>query len=143
MMVAHTLPRNSVIPLTPHPAEENPTYVHQGMAGINLFDKIEEEHMETPSLSRYNTSARARQHSANQAHFLAPRVCRPIALTNNQGIAVAPIQDTTHIPMDNAVINQDTGAAWSNATSYKMTPPSACNKAAANEFGRVSQCVGG
>jgi hypothetical protein len=50
--VAHTLPRNSVIPLTPHPAAENPPYVPQGMAGINLFDTFEEEHMESPALPR-------------------------------------------------------------------------------------------
>jgi hypothetical protein len=51
----HTLPRISVIPLTPHPAAENAPYVFQGMAGVNLFDTFEEEHMKTPSLPRYNT----------------------------------------------------------------------------------------
>jgi hypothetical protein len=87
--VARTFPRNSIIPLTPHPAAENSPYVPQGMAGMNLFDKFEEEHMETTSLPRYNTRARARQHSANQAYFLAPRVFLPIAFKNNQGGDVA------------------------------------------------------
>jgi hypothetical protein len=27
----------------------------QGMAGMNLFDTFEEEHMETPAIPRYNT----------------------------------------------------------------------------------------
>jgi hypothetical protein len=70
--VAHTLPCNSVITLTPHPASYNAPYVPQGMAGINLFDTFEEENMETSSLPRYNTRARARLHYANQAQFLAP-----------------------------------------------------------------------
>jgi hypothetical protein len=43
--VAHTLPRISVIPLTPHPAAENAPYLPQGMTGMNLFDAFEEEHM--------------------------------------------------------------------------------------------------
>jgi hypothetical protein len=109
--IAHTLPRNSVTPLTPHPAAENAPYVPQGMAGMNLFDTFEEEHMEYPFLPRYNTIARALQHSANQAQFLAPRIFRPIAFTNNQGVDLTPIQATNHIPMVNAVINQDTGAS--------------------------------
>jgi hypothetical protein len=89
--VTHTLPITSVIPLTPHPAAENAPYAPQGMAGMNLFDTFEEEHnMESPSLPRYNTRARARQHSANQAQFLAPRIFRPIAFTNNQSVAVSP-----------------------------------------------------
>jgi hypothetical protein len=65
--VNNTLPRHSVIPLTPHPAAGNAPYVHQGMPGVNLYENFEEEHMETPSLPRYNTRARACQHSANNA----------------------------------------------------------------------------
>jgi hypothetical protein len=57
--VAHKLPQNSVIPLTPHPAAAYSPYVPQGTAGVNLFGTFEEEHMETPSLPRYNTRARA------------------------------------------------------------------------------------
>jgi hypothetical protein len=43
--VNHTLPRNSVIPLTTHPAAANAPYVPQGMAGVNLFDTFDEEHI--------------------------------------------------------------------------------------------------
>jgi hypothetical protein len=109
--VTPTLPLADVIPLTPHPAAENAPYVPQGMAGMNLFDTFEEEHMETPALPRYNTRYRARQHSANQAHFLAPHILRPTAFTNNQSIAVTPTQAPNPIPMANAVINQETGAS--------------------------------
>jgi hypothetical protein len=142
--VDHTLTHNSVIPLTPHPAAENSPYVPQGMAGINLFDTFEEEHMETPSLPRYNTRSRTFQHSANQAQFLAPRVFRPIAFTNNQGVDVAPGKATNHIPMVNAVINQDTGASLEyhhliqNETTFPIW-----NKAAANDFWSLAQGVGG
>jgi hypothetical protein len=65
--VTTTLPLADVIPLTTHPAAENAHYMPQSMAGMNVFDTFEEEHMETPALPRYNTRARARQHSANQA----------------------------------------------------------------------------
>jgi hypothetical protein len=44
----HTLPRNSVIPLTPHTAAANAPYVPQGTTGVNLFDTFEEENIETP-----------------------------------------------------------------------------------------------
>jgi hypothetical protein len=108
--VARTLPHNSVITLTPHPAAENAPYVHQGMAGMNIFDMFEEEHMESTSIPRYNTRARARQHSANQAQFLVPRDFQPITFTHNQGADVTPRQATNHIPMANAVINQETAA---------------------------------
>jgi hypothetical protein len=73
-----------MIPITPHPAAANAPYVPQGMAGVNLFDTFEEEHMETPSLLRYNTSAMVRHHSADQAQLFAPRVFRPITFTNTQ-----------------------------------------------------------
>jgi hypothetical protein len=104
--VAHTC----VIPITPHPAAESAPYLPQGMAGMNIFDTFEQEHMEPPSLPRYNTRARARQHSANQAQFLAPHIFHPIAFTNIQGVAVSPRQVTNYIPMANYVINQDTGS---------------------------------
>jgi hypothetical protein len=74
------------IPLTPHPASDNAPYMPQGMAGMNLFDTFEEENMETPAVPRNSTRARARQHSANQAHTLTPRMFRPISFTNNQAI---------------------------------------------------------
>jgi hypothetical protein len=65
--VTPTFTLSDVIPLTLHPAAENPPYVLQGTAGMNLFDTFEEEHMETPALSRYNTRSRELQHSDNQA----------------------------------------------------------------------------
>jgi hypothetical protein len=57
--VTPTLPLTDVIPLIPHPAAQNIPYVHQGMAGMHLFDTFEEVHMETPAIPRYNTRARA------------------------------------------------------------------------------------
>jgi hypothetical protein len=114
--VNHTLPRNSVIPLTLYPAAANAPYVHQGMAEVNLFDNFEEEHMETPSLRRYNTRARAHQHSANQAQHLAPHVFLPITFTNTQDFHASPKQAINHIPMANAVINQNTG----NSLEYRQ-----------------------
>jgi hypothetical protein len=81
------------------------------MAGMNLFDTFEEEHMETPALPRYNNRARESQHSANQAQFIAPHIFRTIALTNNKSVAVTPTQAPKHIPMENAVVNQYTGAS--------------------------------
>jgi hypothetical protein len=89
LRVNHTLPPNIKVPLNPHTAAANAPYVPQGMAGVNLFDTFEEEHMETPSLPRYNTRARARQQSANQVHLLAPRVLRPITFINTQGFHTA------------------------------------------------------
>jgi hypothetical protein len=103
--VTHTLPIANVIPLTPHPTAENAPYVPQCMAGMNLFDTFEEEHMETPDLPMYNTRARARQHSANLDQFLAPRILRPIEVTNKQCVAVTSTQAPNHISMANDVIN--------------------------------------
>jgi hypothetical protein len=142
--VTHTLPITSVISLTPHPAAENAPYVPQCMAGMNLFGTFEEEHMQSTALPKYTTRARARQHSANQAQFLPPRMFRPISFTNNQSVAVTPRQATPHIPMANAVINQDTGASleYHHHIQDEATFP-VWNKAAANEFGRLAQCVGG
>jgi hypothetical protein len=142
--VAHILPLNNVIHLTLHPAAENAPYVPQGMAGMNIFDTFEEENMESPSLPRYNTRARAHQHSANQAHFLAPRIFRPIAFTNNQGVDVTPRKATNNIPMVNVVINQDTSVSleYRHLIQDEGTFP-VWNKAEANEFGRLAQGVGG
>jgi hypothetical protein len=96
------------------------------MAGMNLFDTFEEEHMETPALPRYTTRARARHHSANEAQFLAPRIFCPIAFTNNQSVA----QDTgTSLEYHHLIQDETNFPVW--------------NKAAANEFGRLAQGVGG
>jgi hypothetical protein len=134
--VTHTLSITSVIPLTPHPAAENAPDVPQGMAGMNLVDTFEEEHMESPSLPRYKNRARVRQHSANQAQFLSPRMSHPIAFTSNQSVDVAPRQATNHIPMVNDVINQYNGASleYLHLIQDETTFP-VCNKASANEFG--------
>jgi hypothetical protein len=43
--VTHTLPRNSVITLNPHPAAANAPYVPQVMEGVNICDNFEEEYM--------------------------------------------------------------------------------------------------
>jgi hypothetical protein len=116
----------------------------QGMAGMNLFDTFEKEHMKTPALPRYNTRVRARQHSANHAQFIAPCISRPIAFTNNQSIAVTLTQAPNNIPMANDVINQYNGASmeYRHLIQDETTFP-VCNKAAANEFGRLAQGVGG
>jgi hypothetical protein len=114
------------------------------MTGMNLFDMFEEEHMETTSLPRNNTRARARQYSANKDQFLAPRVFQPIAFTNNQGVDVSPRQATNHIPMANAVINQYNGASLEYCHLIQdVTTLPVWNKAAANEFGCLAQGVGG
>jgi hypothetical protein len=141
--VNHTLSRSIVIALTPHPASANVPYVPQGMTGVNLFDTFEEEHMATPSLPTYNTRSRARQHPANQAQHLAPRVFRPIMFTNTQGFHSAPNQATNHIPMANAVINQDIGTSLEyHQLIQDETIFPVWNKASANEFGRLAQGVG-
>jgi hypothetical protein len=133
--VTPTLSLADAIPLTPHPAAEDAPYVPQGMAGMNVFNTFEEEHMETPAIPRYNTRARSRQQSANQAQFLAPRIFRPIAFTNNQSSVVTLTQapNPNPIPMANAVINQDTGASleYRHLIQDETTFP-VWNKAAAN-----------
>jgi hypothetical protein len=48
--VTTSLSVSDVIPLTPHPASDNASYMPQGMAGMNLFDTFEEEHIETPAV---------------------------------------------------------------------------------------------
>jgi hypothetical protein len=113
----------------------------QGMSGMNLFDTFEEEHMETPALPRYNTRARACQHSANQAQFLEPRILCPIEFTNNQTMPLT--QAPNPIPMTNAVINEDTDASleYRHLIHDETTLP-VWNKAAENEFGRLAQGVG-
>jgi hypothetical protein len=114
------------------------------MAGMNLFDTFEQEHMETPAVPGYNTRARARQHSATQAHTLKPRIFCPIAFTINQAINLPLKQAPQTTPMANTVINEDTGASLEyrhliqDETTFLV-----CNKAAANEFGRLAQGVGG
>jgi hypothetical protein len=98
--------------------------------------------METPSLPRYATRGRARQHSANNAHNHAPHVSRPLTFTSTQVFHAAPKQAINQIPMANAVINQDTGASleYRQLIQDETTFP-IWNKAAANEFGRLVQVV--
>jgi hypothetical protein len=128
------LPPTTIIPITPHPSSVNAPYMPQGMAGVNLFDTFEEEHMTTPTIPRYNTRALARQHAAHQAHTLDPRIFRPIAFTTNQNIPM---------PMANSVINEDTGASLEYRHLIKDTSTfTIWNKATANEFGRLAQGVG-
>jgi hypothetical protein len=138
------LPLAYSMPLTPHPASDNAPYMPQVMAGIKLSDTFEEEHMETPAIPRYNTRARSRQHSSNQSHTLTPRIFRPIAFTNNQAITLPFKQAPQTIPMANSVINEDTGASleYRHLIQDDSTFP-VWNKAAANEFGRLAQGVGG
>jgi hypothetical protein len=114
------------------------------MAGMNLFDTFEEEHMKTQAISRYNTRARACQHSSNQAHTLKQRIFRPIAFTSNQAVAAPLTQAPQTMTMANAVINEDTGASleYCHLIQDETTFP-VWNKAAANEFGRLAQGVGG
>jgi hypothetical protein len=137
------MPPATVIPISPHPASVNAPYMPQGMSGVNLFDTFEEEHMENPTVPRYNTISLARQHSAHQAQTLSPRIFRPIAFTNNKKITLAIQQNPLTMPMANSVINEDTGASleYRRLIKYDSTF-TVCNKAAANEFGRLAQGVG-
>jgi hypothetical protein len=114
------------------------------MAGEKLFDTFQEEHMENPSLLRYNTGARAHQHSAHNIQHHAPRVFHPIMLTNIQGCHIAHQHTIRQIPMANAVINQDTGTSleYRQLIQDDATFP-IWNKSVANDFGRLSQGVGG
>jgi hypothetical protein len=113
------------------------------MAGVNLFDTFEEEHMETPAVPRYNTRARARQHSARQAKTLSPIILRPNASTNNQNIPFPIQQNPQTMPMANSVINEDTGASLEYRNLIKDDSKfTVWHKAAGNEFGRLAQCVG-
>jgi hypothetical protein len=127
------LPPATVIPITPHPDSFNAPYMPQGMAGVNLFDTFEEEHMNTPTIPWYNTQALARQHAAHQAQTLSPRIFRPIAFTTHQNIPM---------PMANSVINEDNGASLeyrhliNDASTFTIW-----NEAAAKEFGRLAQGV--
>jgi hypothetical protein len=110
------------------------------MAGVNLFDNFEEEHMETPSLPRYNTISRAHQHSDNKAQHLTRLVSHPITFTNTQVFHAAPKQAINDIPMANDVINQDTVASleYCQLIQDENTFP-VWNKSAANEFGCLTQ----
>jgi hypothetical protein len=78
---------NPIVALTPHPAAKNAPYMPQGMAGENLFNTFEEEHMETPSPQMYNTRAHALQHSAHNAQQNAPRIFAPSRSLPPQHIA--------------------------------------------------------
>jgi hypothetical protein len=113
------------------------------MTGMNLFETFEEEHMEYPSRPRYNTRSSSLQHSATKAQFLAPRILRPIAFTNNQCADVPPTKATTRITMANAVINKETGASmdYRHLIQDEDNFP-VWNKAAANESGLLAQGVG-
>jgi hypothetical protein len=137
------LPPTTVIPLTPHPASVNAPYMPQGMAGVNLSDTFEDEHMETQAVLRYNTRSLAQQHSAHQAQTLSPRIFSPIAFTNNQNITLPIQQNPLTMPMANSVINEDTGASLEYRHLIKDNSTfTVWNKAAANEFGRLAQDVG-
>jgi hypothetical protein len=107
----------------------------------DLFDKFEEEHMETTTLPRYNTRVRAQLHqSANSSQHHTPK----ITFTNTQVYHEAPQRAVNHIPIANAVINQDTGASLEYRQLIQdETTFSICNKAAANEFGCLAQGVEG
>jgi hypothetical protein len=141
LRVTTTLTLADVIPLTPHTTAENAPYVPQGMEGMNLFDTFEEGHMETTALPRYNTGARARQNSANQAQLLAPRIFRHIAFKNNHTMPLRQAPNPT--PVANTVINEDTGASLEyrrliqNETTFPVW-----NKEAANECGQLAQGFG-
>jgi hypothetical protein len=112
------------------------------MAGENIFNTFEEEHMESPSPQRYNTRARAQHHSSNIAQQNAPRIL--CTFTAVSGCHVAPQKAYNQITMVNDVINQDTGASleYRQLIQDETTLP-VWNKEAANEFGRPAQGVGG
>jgi hypothetical protein len=120
-----------------------PSFLPQGMEGVNIFDTFEEDHMETPSLTRYNTRARTLRHSANNAQHHAPSVFHHITFTNTQGFHASPRQAINNINMANDVINQDTGTSlkYRQLIQDETTFP-VWNKAAANEFGRLAQGFG-
>jgi hypothetical protein len=141
--VTTALPPTTVIPLNPHPASANAPYMPHGMAGVNLFDTFEEEHEETPAVPRYNTRARVHHHSAHQAQTLSPRIFRPIAFTKYKNITLTIQQNPQTMPMANSVINEDTGASLEYLHLIKDDSTfTVWNQAAANEFGRLEQCVG-
>jgi hypothetical protein len=96
--VKTALPLVDGIPLTPHPASDNAPYMPQGMAGMNLFDTFEEEHMETPAIPRYNTRARAHQHSANQANTLTQRISAPLTLQTTKPLLCPSKKPLTPCP---------------------------------------------
>jgi hypothetical protein len=132
--VPTALSPTTAIAITPHPASINAPYMPQGMAGVNLFETFEEEHMDTPTVPQYNTRALARQHSAHQAQTLSPRIFRTIVFTTHQNI---------NMPMANSVINEDTGASLEYCHLIKDDSIfTVWNKAAANKFGRLAQGVG-
>jgi hypothetical protein len=142
LRVDPTTPHHHMITVAPHQAAPNSPYVHHVMAGENLFDTFEEEHMDTPSLPWYNTMARVQQHSANIVQHYAPRVFHPITFINIQGYHIYPQRAIN--PMANAVINLDMGASLEyHQLMHAEATFSIWNKAAANEFGILAQGVGG
>jgi hypothetical protein len=97
--------------------------------------------METTTLPRYNTRARAQlHHSENSSQHHTPR----ITFTNTQVYHESTQRSISHIPMANAVINQDTGASleYLQLIQDETTFP-ICNKAAAHEFGCLAQGLEG
>jgi hypothetical protein len=112
------------------------------MAGENIFNTFEEEHMESPPPQRYNTRARAQQHSSHSAQQNAPRIF--CTFTAVSGCHVARQKAYNQITMVNDVINQDTCASleYRQLIQDETTLP-VWNKEAANEFGRLSQGFGG
>jgi hypothetical protein len=118
------LPPTTVIPITLHPASVNAPYMPHGMAGVNLFDTFEEEHITTPTIPWYNTRALAHQHAAHQSQTISPRIFRPIEFTTHQNIPM---------PMANSVINEDTGTSLEYRHIIKDARTfTIWNKAAAN-----------
>jgi hypothetical protein len=79
-----------------------------------------------------------------QSSPIYPHIFRTIAFTNNQSIYVTSTQAPNPISMANDVINQDTSAIleYRHRIQYETTF-TVWNKAAANEFGRLAQGVGG
>jgi hypothetical protein len=146
MSPIHVLPPrvDHIFALNPHPAAPNAHYVPQCMAGENIFNTFEEEHMETPPPQRYYTRARTLQHYTHSAQHNAPCIFRPITFTATSGCHVSPQKAYNQIPMNNAVVNQDTGTSleYHQLIQYETTFP-VWNKAASSEFGRLAQGVGG
>jgi hypothetical protein len=111
---------------------------------VKISSTFEEENMETLSPPRYNTRARARQHSVNSAQQNAPHIFCPIAFTATPGFHFAPQKAYSHIPMANDVINQDTGTSleYFQLIQYRAIFP-VWNKATENECGSLAQGAGG
>jgi hypothetical protein len=75
---------------------------------------------------------------------LKQHIFRHIAFTSNQAVDMPLKQAPQTIPMANGVINEDTGASLEyHHLIQDETTFSVWNKAAANEFGRLAQGIGG